>query len=299
MRFLEPLLHFFIPRHTNNHKAKALHVSSITTYIVLLLVIQIFLTGVARFNPGVLGYASNITVNDLFKYTNERRVAAGEPALKLNDQLSQAAAAKAADMFANQYWAHNSPAGRDPWSFINDAGYTYLFAGENLARDFGDSRGVVDAWFNSPSHRENMLNTRYQDVGFGVVNGKYGNYETTLVVQMFGAKTVAPPTVESPEKAVPQPVTTAQPQPEAAPSQNVAPSSTAVSPALTPKVDIFNITRYVSMALVALLLGVLVIDSALAYRRKTVRLSGHNFAHLVFLLAVLVALNVIGRGWVL
>lgn len=297
MKIVEHLLHFFTPRQTNNHKAKALHVSSITTYIAILLVFQIVLTGIAKFSPGVLGYASNITISDLLTYTNQDRAANGASALVLNDALSQAAAAKAADMFANQYWAHTSPQGRDPWSFINDAGYKYLFAGENLARDFGDSKSVVDAWMNSPSHRENLLNARYQDVGFAVVNGKYGSYETTLVVQMFGTLAANAPTVEENTAPTPQPKTEVSPiEKQSTPAgvvlntQNDKPQS---------KLDIFAITKDISMGLIIALLAILVVDSVLVYKRKTVRLSGHNFAHLILLLALFVALNLIGRGLVL
>lgn len=273
MKILEGFLHFFTPRHTNNHKAKALHVSSIGIYITILLVVQIFLTGFARVKPGVLGYASNITVADLLKNTNEKRVTAGDRQLVLNDELSRAAAAKAKDMFAKQYWAHTAPDGTDPWSFIINTGYNYLFAGENLARDFGDSRSVVSAWMNSPSHKENLLNPRYQEVGFAVVNGKYNGYETTLVVQMFGAK---------PGGVLPTP---AEP-----------PKVESVS---SVKLDVFKLTKNVSFGLIVALLGILVVDSLLIYKRKIVRLSGHNLAHLLFLLAVLVALNLIGRGLVL
>ncbi|MBI3559125.1 hypothetical protein HY085_01900 [Candidatus Gottesmanbacteria bacterium] len=277
MRILEVFLHFFTPRHTNNHKAKALHVSSIGVYITILLVVQIFLTSFARIKPGVLGYASNITVTDLLKDTNEKRVAAGDRQLVLNDQLSQAAAAKAKDMFAKQYWAHTAPDGVDPWSFILSSGYNYLFAGENLARDFGDSRSVVNAWINSPSHKENLLNPRYQEVGFAVVNGKYNGYETTLVVQMFGAK---------PGGILPTPAEPPKVQSVQVISNNI-------------KLDVFKLTKNLSLGLIMVLVGVLVVDSFLIYKRKTVRLSGHNLAHLLFLLAVLVALNLIGRGLVL
>lgn len=291
MKVLESFLHFFTPRHTNNHKAKALHVSSITTYIAILLVFQIFLTGIAKFSPGVLGYASNITVTDLLKYTNDQRVANHEPVLALNSALSKAAEAKAADMFDHQYWAHTSPLGRDPWSFINDVGYKYLFAGENLARDFGDSKGVVDAWMNSPSHRENLLNSRYQDVGFAVVNGKYNNYETTLVVQMFGALSANAPTVEE----------NVQPKTQVSPEEKQSSPAGIVlnTQSKAPKIDMFGLTKTVSMGLILVLLGVLVVDSILVWRRKTVRLSGHNLAHLILLLALFVALNLIGRGLVL
>lgn len=297
MRLFEPLLHFFTPRHTNNHKAKALHVSSVTTYIALLLIFQIVLTGLVKFNPGVLGYASNITVIDLLKDTNEKRAEAGLPALVLNNQLSTAAGAKAENMFAEQYWAHTSPSGLDPWHFITNSGYNYLFAGENLARDFGDSKSVVDAWMNSPSHKENLLNSRYQDIGFAVVNGKYNGYETTLVVQMFGAKAAGTATVEENVQPV-QPVAKAPVASET--GKQASPAGMVLNTkSLVPPTDIFNLTKMVSMGLTGILLGVLVIDSILVYKRKTVRLSGHNFAHLLFLLALLAVLNLVGRGIIL
>lgn len=294
MGILEKILHFLTPRQSNNHRAKALHVTSLTTYLTLLLVFQILLTGVARFSPGILGYASNITVADLLKDTNNQRQKVGDTPLVLNNQLSAAAAAKAADMFANQYWAHTSPTGQDPWSFITDAGYTYLFAGENLARDFGDSAGVVDAWMNSDSHRENLLNSRYRDVGFAVVNGKYNGYETTLVIQMFGAKPSGTPTVE--EKVAPK-TSVLEEKPVSASAGGVVLNTQDKN--MLPKIDIFSLTKNVSLTLTMGLLLVLAVDGFLAYRRKVVRLSGHNFAHLVFLLALLAALNLVGRGIIL
>jgi hypothetical protein len=294
MGIFDYLSHLFLPRSTNNHKARLLHISSITTYIVLLLVFQVFLTGLARFRPDVLGYASNITVADLLKYTNEKRVESGQKALSLNDQLSTAAEAKAADMFAKGYWAHTAPDGKDPWSFISAAGYNYLFAGENLARDFGDSRSVVNAWMNSASHKENLLNPRYQEIGFAVVNGKYNGYETTLVVQMFGAKSNGAPTVEAPKAAA-----AVAPEPPAPAPSTPGAVLTSGTRQPQPGISAFGLTKGVSIALVAILSLVLVADGFLAYRRKTVRLSGHNFAHLIFLVAVLVALNLLGRGIIL
>lgn len=197
-------------------------------------------------------------------------------------------------MFAGQYWAHTSPTGRDPWSFIVESGYTYLFAGENLARDFGDSKGVVEAWMNSSSHKDNLLNSRYQDVGFAVVNGKYNGYETTLVVQMFGTKPSGIPTVEEITEAPPRVLE----------EKSVEASSGGVvlnteNKKLPPMIDVFSLTKNLSLLLTMGLLVVLVIDGVLAYRRRVVRLSGHNFAHLILLLALLAALNIIGRGVIL
>lgn len=290
MQLVGHFLHFFTPRHTNNHRAKALHSSSLSIYIALLLVFQIAITALTRFEPQILGYASNITVTDLLSDTNNKRVAAGTSPLVLNNQLSAAATAKGADMFANQYWAHTSPGGRDPWSFIIGAGYNYLFAGENLARDFGDSKSVVEAWMNSSTHRENLLNNRYKEIGFAVVNGKYGNHETTLVVQMFGTRPGVAPTVEAPVK----PLVEASSTPSGGQILNIETPKTN-----SPKLNPFTLTRNVSLALVAMLMTVFVIDGILVYRRRVVRLSGHNLAHLLMLLAVLAALNLIGRGVIL
>ncbi len=283
----------------------------LTFYIGLLLVLQIGITTLAKFNPQILGYASNITVSDLLADTNQKRTAAGAGPLSLNGQLAFAANAKAADMFANQYWAHTSPQGRDPWSFILGAGYNYLFAGENLARDFGDSASVVNAWMNSAAHRENLLNSRYQDVGFAIVNGKYGDHETTLVVQMFGTRAAAAPTVEAP-KTVPSAPALSAPakQPVAtAPAAITAPEQATKSGGQIlnvetpktggPKLEVFSVTRNISTVLVVFLIGIFVIDGILAYKRRVVRLTGHNFAHLLLLLAVLAALNLIGRGVIL
>lgn len=310
MKTLDFVFHWITPRSSNNHHARALHLSAISFYITILLVFQVALTIVAGLRPGVLGYASNVNINDLLNDTNSKRVAAGAGRLLLNDQLSAAAAGKARDMFENQYWAHNSPQGKDPWSFIVGAGYNYLFAGENLARDFGDSQAIVDAWMNSSSHRDNLLNNRYKDVGFAVVNGKYGNNETTLVVQMFGAKPGEAPSVgqaETTEKNVVLKQEVIPTVPEMKPGTPAGmilkteprePETLTLGIA-TPRIDLLGVTRGVSSTLVLFLMGVLVVDGILVYRRKTVRLSGHNLAHLLILVTLLMALNLIGRGVIL
>ncbi|WP_197412840.1 CAP domain-containing protein [Arthrobacter sp. EpRS71] len=85
----------------------------------------------------------------------------------LNDQLSESAQAKATDLVAGQYWSHDSPDGKTPWSFVSAAGYEYRTAGENLAKCYDSAQAVVDAWIASPSH-EAVLTGDYEDAGFGV-----------------------------------------------------------------------------------------------------------------------------------
>ena len=129
---------------------------------------------------------TDITTVKLLEHSNKERGKQSLPPLQYNNELAEAAQKKASDMFAKDYWAHFAPDGTTPWSFILSSGYQYEYAGENLAKNFLFSQGVVDAWMNSLTHKENILRKEYTEVGYGVVNGVLNGEETTLVVQMLG-----------------------------------------------------------------------------------------------------------------
>jgi hypothetical protein len=138
-------------------------------------------------NSHVLGSSADFTSNTLLSATNQNRSAANETPLSIDPELSAAAQAKANDMAAHDYWAHTSPDGQTPWSFIAASGYNYQQAGENLAYGFGSAGDVVSGWMNSPEHRENVLNAAYQNVGFGIANAPnyQGHGPTTIVVAEY------------------------------------------------------------------------------------------------------------------
>ncbi|MDB5244454.1 MAG: hypothetical protein JWN18_324 [Parcubacteria group bacterium] len=106
--------------------------------------------------------------------------------LTISPTLTLAAQAKADDMAAHSYFAHTSPDGKNSWYWFNQAGYTFLYAGENLAVDFSDSVDVEHAWMNSPTHRENILNEHFSQIGIATAEGTFEGHPTTFVVQMFG-----------------------------------------------------------------------------------------------------------------
>ena len=89
-------------------------------------------------------------------------------------------------MIQNNYWSHTAPDGTTPWYWIINSGYDYLYAGENLAKDFIDAHSVLAAWLASPAHRNNILSKNFQDIGVAVIEGNLGGHPTILVVQMFG-----------------------------------------------------------------------------------------------------------------
>jgi hypothetical protein len=113
----------------------------------------------------------------------------------VNPQLVAAAQAKANDMAAKGYFAHVSPDGRTSWSWFKDAGYAFSYAGENLAVDFTDSGNVNQAWLNSPTHRANIMNGHFTEIGIATAVGEYEGHTTTFVVQMFGTPAKTPQTV--------------------------------------------------------------------------------------------------------
>lgn len=145
-------------------------------------------------NSGVLSYATKMSVQGLLDSTNEARAQNNENPLKINSKLTKAAQSKANDMSEKDYWSHDTPSGQAPWVFISKYHYTYQKAGENLAYGFSDPGEVLAGWLNSPSHRENVLDKSFQDVGFGFA--KSSNFQksgpTTIVVAMYGTSTASP-----------------------------------------------------------------------------------------------------------
>lgn len=112
--------------------------------------------------------------------------------LTINPKLVAAAQAKADDMAKNGYFAHNSPDGKTSWTWFKQAGYAFSYAGENLAVNFSDSEDVEQAWMDSPTHRANILNGKFTEIGIATAQGEYKGKKTTFVVQMFGRPRSAP-----------------------------------------------------------------------------------------------------------
>jgi len=157
-------------------------------YLPIALVIAVGIFFNHSLSGGVLSYATNTSPDGLLASTNVERVSNGAGAITINQQLTSAAQAKADDMAARNYWSHNTPDGQEPWVFVRSSGYTYQAVGENLAYGFGTSEATVAGWMNSPTHRANMLNSNYTEVGFGIANS--ANYQQTggqtIVVAMYG-----------------------------------------------------------------------------------------------------------------
>ncbi|MEK7588096.1 MAG: CAP domain-containing protein [Patescibacteria group bacterium] len=284
-------VHLFLPHHSNNHRPKALHIDALFIYVLLFGLFYFGTNALERRMPDVLGYATDIHVEKLIAATNAKRQAAGLAPLSLDAELSEAARKKAADMFAKNYWAHNSPTGRTPWEFVSGAGYSYTVAGENLAKNFSDSQSVVDAWMASSTHRDNLMKVGYRDIGFAVVNGILNGEETTLVVQMFGSR-VRPQSREQTQKVTVPLLAAVSDQASAVKAAASAYSSVTKKPWID--LGVFN--RTIVYVFIGVLLGVFGVDAWLTRRRRIVRVSGHSIAHIAFFVALLILISSIQRG---
>ena len=138
----------------------------------------------------VLANASEISPENIVKLVNDQRTANGLSPVKINAELQNAAITKSQDMIYRNYFDHYA-FGQTPWMFILRSGYNYSVAGENLAKGFSTSEGIVNAWMNSPTHKANILNPDYQEIGVGVVKGVYTENgqvsDTTLTTEMLAA----------------------------------------------------------------------------------------------------------------
>ena len=220
---LSVIKHLFCPQKGNNHRARLWHHSALVWILVINVMGFAWVNSLSHSYPQVLGYASSISPEEIVQLTNQQRQQRGLGKLKTNSALTQAAIAKAQDMFAKDYWSHVSPTGDQPWKFIRQAGYYYTYAGENLARDFDTSSQVVAAWMNSPGHRKNILNPNYLEIGVAVMDGTLQGKQTTLVVQMFGQRRVA---VASNTQSASQPTPTVPPRPTATPTPKLLVTAT-------------------------------------------------------------------------
>jgi hypothetical protein len=175
----------FLPVKENNYRPKFLESKLLFYYIVILILLKLIALPFLFYFPKSFLFA-DIAKNVLVKLINTNRASFGLPPLKENIALDKAAYLKAEDMLQKGYFSHQSPQGVSPWHWLKSAGYNYQLAGENLAVGFLDSEEVTQAWMNSPSHKKNILNPNYQEIGTAVVRGNFQGNETNLVVQFFG-----------------------------------------------------------------------------------------------------------------
>lgn len=308
MSLAHKIRHLFTPHASNNFRAKLLHNSGILAFIGIVITGNLFLRLLDNPSLHILGFTSSVTIDEVVTETNAQRASAGLPPLSYNEKLADAARRKAANMFSENYWAHNSPSGKSPWVWFQQAGYSYVNAGENLAKDFGSTSRLMSAWMASPTHKENIVNPKYKEIGVAVVPGTLQGQDTVLVVQLFGAPqggtvTKATTTTTAPKAA---PVTVAEVKGTEAeialstptPLPSIAPATSPIAKDM-PKVNTFNLARTLNLVTTMLFILALVLDLFLAESQRLSRRVGNNWAHIIFINFILLATTIVNAGKIL
>lgn len=131
--------------------------------------------------------ASDITRASVVAAMNEYRAEHHLPPLREDLRLDAAANDRMRDMEDQGYWAHESPDGRSPFTWLAPHGYDFHYAGENLACGFETTELLVAGWMESPGHRDNILSPHFEDCGIAIIDGLTMRRGTgKSIVVMFG-----------------------------------------------------------------------------------------------------------------
>ena len=180
------LKNHFIPHDGNDHRPHILRTANTRNIIFIVIFLEIFTFLIPALNYiKRTGGMASVLPAVLANLTNEERQSQKLPSLTTNPVLVKAATMKAEDMASKGYFAHTSPEGKTPWYWLDQVGYEYQYAGENLAINFTDSKDVTDAWMNSPTHKANIIKDKYTEVGTGIASGVYEGKDTVFVVQVY------------------------------------------------------------------------------------------------------------------
>lgn len=134
--------------------------------------------------------------DQVLRQTNDERRRCNLGAVVAVDTLRTAARQHSGEMGADKYFSHESPedAWRMPWQRAYNAGYWNQQVGENIisVENVGTTSAkeiaaqFMKLWMKSTTHRANILNANWTQLGVGVV--KVG--DTYFGTQLFGTPLV-------------------------------------------------------------------------------------------------------------
>ena len=198
----------------------------------------------------------------LIALTNRSRASAGLKALKVDPALTSIARWRSRDMIQNDYFSHDIPGYGKVFKKLDESGYCYRLAGENIGwntyPDDEATAAIHQMFMDSSGHRDNILNSSWDTIGVGAYKGPDNKKMwTVLFADTCGASSTpaptpkptpkptaeptlkptaeptAEPTVEPTTQPTSKPTPTAEPTPTATPKPTAEPTPTP-SPDVTP-----------------------------------------------------------------
>jgi uncharacterized protein YkwD len=106
------------------------------------------------------------------------------PPLTLSSTLASVASGHAADMAEHDYFEHEDLGGHSPADRVRAVGYREKLVGENIAYGPESVEDVVKGWLDSPGHCANIMDPRFEQMGFAYATGR-GSRPGLYWVQVF------------------------------------------------------------------------------------------------------------------
>ncbi len=221
---------YFISHKGNKHHAHLLHAKRAVFYSLVFLLTKIIMVLFVVLLPVGVFVLPDVLAEEqrqIMELTNRTRQEKNIFTLASAAKLDVSAQHKADDMAVNQYFAHSNN-NKSLANWLQEAGYQYQVAGENLAVGFSSAEDIVRAWKNSPSHYANLIDPDFKEIGIGLAGGVYKNQPTVFIVQHFGTPVALAKVEAEPKKVVAKKSSTATVKTEAPASLDSKSVDTAV-----------------------------------------------------------------------
>jgi uncharacterized protein YkwD len=171
------------------------------------------------------GAYSSSAESQLVRLTNQARASAGLRSLKVDSTLVSIARWRSKDMIQRGYFSHSIPGSGSVFAVLQDKGYCFKVAGENIGwNSYPDdvaTRAIHLQFMNSAGHRANILGKAWDVIGIGAYKGPTGKKMwTVLFADRCGGSSSATP--KPAPKPTPRP--TPKPQPRATPRPTPRPT---------------------------------------------------------------------------
>ena len=122
-------------------------------------------------------YFIDSNAEQVLALVNQARAEVGLPGLTLNSTLLSAAHVRASEIAVS--FSHTRPDGRSCFTAWDEAGVTYMTAGENIAAGQTSPEEVMNSWLNSLGHYANITNPNFTELAVGcyyVPGSEFGYY---------------------------------------------------------------------------------------------------------------------------
>lgn len=107
-------------------------------------------------------------INEILRITNSYRKEGGLEPFTLNTKITEIANVRAEELAWSGKHSHYRPDGSKCFSLFRENGFESGLAGENIGWGYASPEAVCQAWKDSPTHYENIMNPRFTQIGIGV-----------------------------------------------------------------------------------------------------------------------------------